>query len=71
MISDSRKQSNFFFFVGTRNGFNGGGISLLRDLNGGGASDVRLLDTNTTDSEIQYQSLLSRIIVAGGRWWGK
>ena len=54
-----------YLFIGTRNGFNGGGLSTNLDLNGGGASDVRILDIGTNEED-QNKSLRSRIIVAGG-----
>ena len=62
---DIRKKEKFFLYIGTRNGFNGGGASTNGNINGGGATDVRISDVGDSD-ESKEQSLRSRIIVAGG-----
>ena len=56
-IHNKRK---FYLTVGSKNGFNGGGSSYFTTAYGGGATDIRLV--NSTD----FDGLVSRIAVAGG-----
>lgn len=56
------KATNFYVYVGTNDGYNGGGRSLLKYSIGGGATDIRL----TPGAWDNTVSLRSRIIVAGG-----
>ena len=63
------KPQKLHFYIGQKgvNGeysaFNGGGIGCMYGSSGGGATDIRLTDEGSSDS---FESLKSRIIVAGG-----
>ena len=54
-----KKTTNFYLFIGSSDGYNGGGIP-MNTSRGGGATDIRLI--NSTD----FYGLASRIIVAAG-----
>ena len=63
------KSEKLYFYIGQKgvNGknsaFNGGGIGCSYGSSGGGATDIRLIDDESSDL---FESLKSRIIVAGG-----
>ena len=63
------KSEKLYFYIGQKGidggnaSFNGGGIGCEQGSSGGGATDVRLKDVESSDL---FDSLKSRIIVAGG-----
>ena len=58
-ILNLKKSTNFYLFIGSSDGYNGGGIP-INTYRGGGSTDIRLI--NSTD----FYGLASRIIVAAG-----
>ncbi len=61
-ILSLEENENFYIFVGGSNRTNGGGISTSNGENGGGSTDIRLVNGNWSD----FDSLKSRIMVAAG-----